>query len=331
MSSAPDDALCTRFRADLAALVGENALKQSRFGVALSGGPDSLALLLLAHAVMGPRIEAATVDHGLRTEAADEAAWCAALCHDLTIPHATLRPSQPITGNIQAEARRVRYALLNGWAGGCGIDWILTAHHADDQAETFLMRLNRGAGVGGLAGVRARNAAILRPLLAWRRSELQDIVTAAGYTALDDPSNANPDFDRVRLRQALAANPWLNVGAITRSASHLGDAEAALAWATDGLLAEHVRLDMARQIVYVATPLQDLPRELALRLIKQALALADPLLTPRGEALERVLVQMRARTPAMIGNLMITANKANEGWTITAAPQRHHAPDKDQR
>jgi tRNA(Ile)-lysidine synthase len=142
-----------RFQADLDRLTGG----AGRVGIAVSGGPDSLALLLLAHAAIPGGIAAATVDHGLRAEAAGEAAFVAALCATLGIPHATLRPGAPITGNIQSSARKARYALLEIWADQHNLDWIATAHHADDQAETLLMRLSRGAGVAGLSGVRAVN------------------------------------------------------------------------------------------------------------------------------------------------------------------------------
>src|SRR5262245_16934078 len=126
-----------RFRADLQDLAGAEA---GKLGIAVSGGPDSLALLLLAEAAFPGRVQAATVDHGLRTESADEAAFVAALCRQRDIPHATLRPETPIEGNIQSAARRARYALLEAWRSEQRLDWILTAHHADDQAETLLMR-----------------------------------------------------------------------------------------------------------------------------------------------------------------------------------------------
>jgi tRNA(Ile)-lysidine synthase len=143
--------------------------------VAVSGGPDSLALLLLAHAAMPGLVEAATVDHGLRSESADEAAFVAEICGKLGVPHATLKVTVG-AGNLQAEARAARYAALAGWMAERGLAALATAHHADDQAETLILRLNRGSGVAGLAGVRARGLVpgtrlpLLRPLLGWRRA-----------------------------------------------------------------------------------------------------------------------------------------------------------------
>jgi len=176
----------------------------------------------------------ATVDHGLRPESASEAAFVAELCRDLGVPHATLRVEVE-KGNLQAEARRARYAALHVWAREKGLGTIATAHHADDQAETVLMRLNRGSGIGGLSGIRRETypfedgMAVVRPLLGWRKAELEQIVAAAGIAPVLDPSNENLDFDRVRMRKLLAKNDWLDPQAIARSAIHLASAEAILA------------------------------------------------------------------------------------------------------
>lgn len=224
--------LIARFAGDLARLWPEGG----RLGLAVSGGPDSLALLLLAEAVMPGQVEVATVDHRLRPESGSEAAMVAELCAGHGIPHETLGVKVP-PGNLQDAARGARYRALAEWAGRKGLAAIATAHHADDQAETLIMRLNRASGVAGLAGVRARGTVpgtripVLRPLLGWRRGELAEIVEAAGLQAINDPSNADPRFDRVRLRQALAGCDWLDVGAVAISASHIADAEAVMQWA----------------------------------------------------------------------------------------------------
>ena len=158
-----------RFRANLDALVAPEA----RLGVAVSGGPDSLALLLLAAAARPDRVEAATIDHRLRAESQDEAAMVARVCEKLGVRHAILaaRWSELPETAIQERARKERYLLLGYWAEERGIDAIVTAHHAEDQAETILMRLARGAGVRGLAGIRPRSVSpgahvrLIRPLL----------------------------------------------------------------------------------------------------------------------------------------------------------------------
>ena len=217
-------------------------------GLAVSGGPDSLALLLLANAAFAGQVEAATVDHGLRAENADEAAVVAHICREMGVEHRVLRV-EVAAGNLQAEARIARYTALAGWLEERKLAALATAHHGDDQAETLLLRLNRGSGVAGLAGVRARGVVpgtaipLLRPLLGWRRGELADIVAAAGLAPAQDPSNTDDRFDRARLRKVLARAGWLDIPALAASAAHLADADAALDWAARREWAETVSVE----------------------------------------------------------------------------------------
>ena len=153
-----------RFRDDVVRLLGH---EPDHLGLAVSGGIDSLALLLLAGTAFSDRIWVATVDHRLRAESAAEAEYVAGVCTRLGVPHDTLIPSVPITGNIQSGARAARYALLDQWRDENSLPWIATAHHLDDQAETVLMRLNRGSGIGGLASIRPVHGHVIRPLLGW--------------------------------------------------------------------------------------------------------------------------------------------------------------------
>ena len=196
----------------------------------MSGGPDSLALLLLAAAAMPGRVEAATVDHGLRLESAGEARLVEAACRGLGVPHHTL-PVAVRAGNLQDRARAARYAALDAWCDRRDLPALATAHQLDDQAETLVMRLNRGSGLAGLAGIRARGAApgshrpLLRPLLGWRRSELEEVVSRCGFVPACDPSNVDDRFDRARIRKALADADWLDVEGLARSAALLGEAE----------------------------------------------------------------------------------------------------------
>lgn len=228
--------LAERFRTDLAPLWPFIDHEQARLGLAVSGGGDSLALLLLAHALLPGRIEAATVDHGLRHEAAAEAELVARYCAELRVPH-TIHRVEVAKGNLQDRARTARYAALDEWCEARELVGLATAHQMDDQAETFLMRLNRGSGVSGLAGIRAlgtlpgAGVRLVRPLLRWRRAELAEVVRAAGWVPVHDPSNDDRKFDRVRLRQALAAADWLNAAGIERSARLLAEADEAIAWA----------------------------------------------------------------------------------------------------
>lgn len=223
--------LVERFRTDLRAIWPESG--QDRIGIAFSGGPDSLALLLLAHAALPGRVEAASVDHGLRAESAGEAAQAATVCEALGIPHAILKV-EVAKGNLQSEARQARYAALAEWAAARGIDAVCSAHHADDQAETFLMRANRGSGLAGLSGVRAKtnvpgsDRLLLRPLLGWRRKTLEEIVADSGFQPVQDPSNLDDRFDRVRMRKALKESDFIDLPSIGRSAQMLAEMQASI-------------------------------------------------------------------------------------------------------
>ena len=307
--------LTGRFVADLTRLLPA----EGTLGLAVSGGPDSLALLLLAHAAVPGRIAAATVDHGLRAAAADEAALVAALCAQLGVPHVTLSVTVA-EGNVQAEARAARYAALAEWMSANELSALATAHHADDQAETLLLRLNRGSGVAGLAGVRERGLVpqtrlpLVRPLLGWRRSELGQVVAELGITAANDPSNADDRFDRARIRKVLAEADWLDVPALSASAAHLADADAALEWAAAREWQEAVtRAPMG--LVYRPQA----PRAIALRILTRIVTELDGD-TPRGSAVARLFDSLVARQPASIGNLV--ARPLPEGWSFSKAPAR---------
>jgi tRNA(Ile)-lysidine synthase len=200
--------------------------------LAVSGGPDSMAMLVLAADALPGGIAVATVDHGLRAEAADEAAMVAAACASLHVPHATLTGTTPPGASLQAQARALRYALLADHARDIGAEAIATAHHADDQAETFLMRAARGVGLSGLAGIRAvttiEGARVVRPLLDWRRAELRAIVRRAELPFVDDPANGDDRHDRTRFRRLIDGNEWLDPPRLARSAAALAEADAEL-------------------------------------------------------------------------------------------------------
>lgn len=299
-----------RFRADLEALTGA---APARIGVAVSGGSDSLALLLLARSAYPGRVEAATVDHGLRPEAAAEAAFVASLCAGLGVPHATLEAGMRDTANLQAAARDRRYALLGAWAGAAGLSCLATAHHLDDQAETLVMRLLRGAGLAGLAAIRPAFAGavpVVRPLLGWRRGDLAALVAAAGIEAVADPSNTDERFDRVRIRRRLAEADWIAPEPLARSAAALAQAEAALDWAAERLWQERADgpvLDPA-----------GLPEEMRRRLVIRMLA-ALGAAAPRGEALGRLLATLAAGGTATLAGIKCTGGKT---WRFAPAPPR---------
>lgn len=204
-------------------------------GVALSGGGDSTALLHLCLRA-GFRVEAVTVDHRLRAESAAEAAevgrWCAVLgiAHEVRVwEHGEVQ------GNLMDAARRARIGLIRGWAVERGIGVVALGHTRDDQAETVLMGLGRGAGLAGLSGMRREweegGLWFYRPLLSAGREELRDWLRAEGVAWVDDPSNENDRFTRVKARKALGALAPLGITAerLAEVAGNLARAQEALA------------------------------------------------------------------------------------------------------
>jgi tRNA(Ile)-lysidine synthase len=318
---APDPALADRFRIDLDDLVAPGA----RVGLAVSGGPDSLALLLLAAAARPALVEAATIDHALRAGSAAEAKMVAELCATLNVPHAILNvqwPEKPAAA-VQERARSERYALLSRWAEARGLAAILAAHHAVDQAETVMMRLVRGAGVSGLAGMRGAARApggdtpLLRPLLGWRRGELEQICAAAGVAPVVDPSNSDAQFERVRMRDALASADWLDPAAVARSAGHLAQADAAIAWAAD--LEWQRAVTQSDGITYRPT---GAPAEILRRIARRAvlqLASEGQGADLRGAELDRLLSTLQEGGKTTLRGVLCSGGRE---WRFALAPRR---------
>ena len=278
-----------------------------------------MALLLLAHAAMPGRVEAATVDHGLRAESGAEAAMVARTCRDLGVKHRVLRVEVG-PGNLQSEARQARYDALSRWMNERGLAALLTAHHADDQAETLLMRLNRGSGLAGLAGVRpagkipGQDQLVLRPLLSWRKSELEELVRYCGLTAAEDPSNTDERFDRARMRRALQQTDWIDPLALSRSAANLADAEEALAWSADREWRDCVaKTDDG----FLYRP--GAPRAVQLRVLARAIRELGG--EPRGSQLAVLVDALRDGQGGNVAGVF--ASSDNEGWRLRREPPRH--------
>ena len=250
--------------------------------IAVSGGPDSLALLHMATAWAAdhPRTSlfAATVDHGLRAESAGEARVVADHCASLGVPHAVLRweAAKP-KSRLQERAREARYALLFQEARRNGARVVLTAHHADDQAETILFRLMRGSGVAGLAGMSAvtkvHGAALVRPLLDMPKAALIAYCRKHGLAAIDDASNHDVKYARARLRELMPmlAAEGLDATAFSRLAHRMRRADEALQAETKRVL-DH----LGDGPTYVGGPLLDAPAEIALRALAVLFARAQP-------------------------------------------------------
>ncbi len=182
-----------------------------KIAVGVSGGADSLSLLLLT--ASNYDVTAITVDHGLRADSATEALFVNKVCSEKGIKHVTLRwEGVKPTSNIQAEARAARYSLMQRWCSENDIPFLAVAHHRDDQAETLLLRLARGSGVYGLAAMPSQRdigggVSIVRPLLSIPKSQLIEVLKSEGQEWIEDPSNRSEAYDRVRVRNLLAAPP----------------------------------------------------------------------------------------------------------------------------
>ncbi|MBE9637303.1 tRNA lysidine(34) synthetase TilS [Salipiger pacificus] len=274
--------------------------------LAVSGGGDSMAMLTLAHNwthVWGLRLRVVTVDHGLRPEAAAEAEMVAETCAELGWEHATLRWHWDGQGNLMDAARRARLSLINGWRGDTRD--VLVAHTADDVAESFLMRLARGAGVEGLSAMRpVREVAwpqgapmrIIRPCLAMRRDELRHYLRVLQGQWVDDPSNEDDSYERVRARKLAArleAEGSLSGAVLSAAARRMSRASEALraraaqVWRE---IATEVPPQRRGELIFDQTGFQSVERDTQLRLLSSALRfVAAAEYPPREAPLEALL------------------------------------------
>ncbi len=266
-----------------AAVLFADLIGTSGLVLAVSGGADSTALMVIAarwRAALerGPNLTVVTIDHGLRPESAAEAAAVERLAERLGLAHRTLRwtGAKPVTG-VQKAARAVRYRLLAAAAQEAGAGHVLTAHSLDDQAETVLMRLARGSGLAGLAGMTRTSAldriVLVRPFLDIPKARLVATLEAAAVPFLDDPSNRDPRFLRTRLRQLMPglAAEGLDAARVACFGRRIARAEAALDQATADAM---VRLahQGSNAIVLDRAEFAALSEELRLRLLRRAIA-----------------------------------------------------------
>ncbi|AEI38347.1 MAG: tRNA lysidine(34) synthetase TilS [Zymomonas mobilis subsp. pomaceae] len=294
-----------------------------KLGIAVSGGGDSLALLLLGY-VSGFDVEAVTVDHSLRQESAEEARFVAQICQQLAIPHQILTTQIEATGEgIQAAARIRRYALMAQWAKERQVTALMTAHHADDQAETLLMRAAHGSGIAGLAAIRpnvlfsaeGQTIRLLRPLLDFSRLELATIVEKAGLKAVSDPSNDNPHYDRTHFRRLLIAAPWIDRRKLANTARYCQQSEEALDWITQKEAAARIRL----QGKGVRFDPEDLPIEILRRLVVLCLQRVGEKKQVRGTDLTRFIGFLQQGKKASLSEII---GEGGVLWRFYPAPPR---------
>lgn len=260
-------------------------------------------------------VAVATVDHGLRAEAAAECAAVAEACAGLGVAHEVLRWRWDGRGNLQDAARRGRLALLAEWATRVGAGAVALGHTRDDVAETFLMRLARDAGVDGLAAMAARRevggVAFLRPMLGIGRGELRGWLLARGVAWAEDASNGDARFARVRARRAVAAMAEAGVGAeeIASLATRMAEVRAALEAVTAEAAARVARLDRG-DVILDAVALAALPAEVRRRLVLAAVMwIASAEYGPRGAEQERFLAAAVAGRGATLAGVRMTAGQ----------------------
>jgi tRNA(Ile)-lysidine synthase len=310
--------------------------------LAVSGGPDSTALLVLAarwakqlkHA---PKLIAVTIDHGLRPEAAREAAMVKQLARRLGVPHRTLhwRGEKPQSG-LQEAARYARYELLGQIATRARFAHILTAHTLDDQAETVLFRLARGSGLFGLTGMAhaaplplrgVREIFLVRPLLHLSKARLVATLKAARIAYAEDPSNRDPRFTRTRLRSLMPAlaREGLDARGLARLAARLRRAESTIQVAVQAARSALAPLPWRERgpIVFETAPFAGLPAEVALRLLGEAVAHTGdegPVELAKLESLYEALRQTPSRLRRTLAGALITLDR--DYLTVERAPAR---------
>jgi tRNA(Ile)-lysidine synthase len=303
--------------------------------LAVSGGPDSLALMILASIWAQnrstPFLQVATVDHGLRPGSGEEASTVADWAKELGLPHDTLlwEGAKPKT-RIQERARDARYALLCTHAERIGADCIATAHHADDQAETILFRLLRGSGLPGLAGMAPQSLrhGLLhsRPLMDCSKHDLIAFCQAKAHPYFDDPSNKDPRFARTRIRDValLLKDHGLDRDALLRLGQRAARAEAALSFCTEKARAA---LPANREPDHFSADISALtsePEEIILRILAQEIKDLNGSRTIRLERLERLARSLhdalRARTTfhASLGGTWLSLTSAGQ---LTICPE----------
>lgn len=261
--------------------------KPAVLAIALSGGVDSMALCLLLQdwcAEQNITLHALSVDHGLRPESAQEIEHVGSWLSVRKIKHHVLhwQGDKPASG-LQQGARLARYRLMGEWCAAHGVQHLLVAHHLDDQAETFLMRLFRGSGVSGLSAMKALSPYpvsldhipreklpfLCRPLLRVAKSRLRATLIGAGQDWIEDPSNENDSFMRVKVRKLLAQSTieGLNAGRLADTADRMARVQSLLEQLTQELARKAVHINPAGYAVLEIVPLKQAHEEIALRLL----------------------------------------------------------------
>jgi tRNA(Ile)-lysidine synthase len=296
----------------------------AKVGLAVSGGGDSMALLHLARAWAAENnceLFVATVNHGLRSEAHAETEMVQRACKRMGIKCTTLTWSGwDKAGNLQDAARRARIDLINAWAQNIGLNAVATGHTADDQAETFLLRLARGSGVDGLSGMatlRERDGMIwFRPLLTFRRAELRRFLKSKRVKWVDDPSNDDDSYDRIKMRKAQSALDalGLTIDRLVETTTRMSTARRALERITKSHAHEVTTPTRFGTVKIDIEAFNQLPLELRYRLFAHALKwVSGSIYRPRFDALlESAAKLSNAQDHTLLGCHVLTDGKTGE-------------------
>lgn len=296
----------------------------ARIGIAVSGGGDSIALMHLlqqALAELPVELMIATVDHRLRPESTREAEFVAQAAASLGLRHDILNwkagPRQ--TGNLQDQARRARYDLLTAWARENGIPMLMIGHTADDQAETVLMRLKRASGVSGLSGIARRRTQdgvmLMRPLLDVRREQLRQYLQERNLPWIDDPSNENEAFERIRMRKAFdqLEQLGLTVEALATVAQNMTKARRALDWYVFTAARDLARIE-AGAVVFDLRKFRTLPDEISHRLMLEAILwISGGQYSPRRQPMMETVAAVQRGASTTLAGCRILSHKS-EIW-----------------
>jgi tRNA(Ile)-lysidine synthase len=308
-------------------------------GLAVSGGPDSLALMLLAaewaQGAGLPRLVVYSVDHALRPEAAGEVQMVLAEAAALGLAGRGLRweGDKPETG-VQAQARKARYRLLAEAMAEDGAEYLLTAHHLGDQAETVLMRMAHGSGIEGLRGMEpfavVEGCHIFRPFLGTEADDLEAVVKAAGLTPARDPSNGDRHYERVRWRQLMPAleDVGLDARRLGVFAQRMVEADALIAAEAEAAFDRLAHLGAEGDAEMPHAGIAALPRVVVVRMLQRVLREVGGDRRPHAisaiEALHSRLAQREPLKPATLHGCVI----ASDGLTVSVRREtaRRDAP-----
>lgn len=335
-SASPDLAVPRQNEQTVAHALDALAGDGRKIGVAVSGGSDSLALLLHAKEWAHARkrsLHAVTVDHGLRPEAVNEAAQVASICANLQIPHDTLIWRPTSNKVAQSTARAARYRLLADWSARHSLGSICIGHTEDDRLETFLIRARAGSTWYGLAGpmpvapapiATDHGLRLLRPMLTVRRADLRLDLQASGVNWIDDPTNLSHRHERVRIRALLLATSTDTQNAILRGMNRFAEMRAATLHTARTALEQHARFGADRSVT-ITNAFAELPEQARLRLLEAIiLALVPRNAPPRADRLARLSASLcdpdLAQHRATLAGCWF--RKDNSGLHISPAPPR---------